>query len=201
MKKIISISLAVIGLGLGAFAFNSCEKDNPVTTAGRKGSSSAQETTKTCVHPLFQDKIVDVACADGHSCSGIGMYPANSRNRIRWRVSTQCSYSQNFTGTCYYNIYKYASTSGGYQFYNLIATFTCTNPNMWYASTLLTNSSTFIITVGDVSGTMPSSIKEDVSGYLWTTGGSPLSGYVDDWKFSTGTQAGTPCIRDRNDDL
>ncbi|WP_343605439.1 hypothetical protein [Fluviicola sp.] len=210
MKKAMYLPIAVAGLFLGAIVFNACQKETKETLISRTeeaGKKKPQANTKTCVHPIFYDKLVDTHCSDGHPCT-ISMIPTKNRNRVNWRVGTQCSSSQNYTYTSYYTLYKYAgpATTSGFSLYNRIATFNCTNPYMWYASSLLTNSSTFILIVSDLSTALPTSIHEQIStGYLYDTGGYFLSTYnyySDSWKFVTGTSAGTVnCINKEPIDL
>lgn len=197
MKKSLLLPLMALSLFLGALIFNACQKEkNNTVLSGKEGKgSTAQSGTKTCVHPIFYNKVVDASCSDGHPCI-ISSFPSTTRNRIKWRTGTQCNNTQNFTATAYYTLYKYAAPSGSYQQYNKVATFNCSNPNMWYAKTLLTNSTAFILIVSDLSSALPSSILQDGSGWLYTTGGSVLSSayyYSDYWSFTTGNGAGAAC--------
>jgi hypothetical protein len=202
MKKSLIFPVALSGLFLGVLTFNSCQKETKrAVSSPQEESESAHFTTKTCAHPIFQEQLVDASCDEGYSC-GLAMIPTKNRNRIRWRTATQCNLSQNYVGTSYYTLYKYAGAVPGnpsYNLYNQATTFNCTNANMWYASALLTNSSTFILIVSDASYALPSSIHEqNTTGYLYDTGGSLLSTYnyySDTWKFTTGSTAGTvSCI-------
>jgi hypothetical protein len=199
MKKSLFLPVALTSLFFAVFAFNACQKETKETlsSSGKGKDDPTQANTKTCVHPIFYNKVVDAYCSDGHSCSSAFIPPTN-RNRIKWRVGTQCNNTQNYTGTSYYTLYKYVSPVPGNTSYNLftsVATFNCTNPNMWYAKTLLTNSSDFILIISDLSTALPSSIHEQNStGYLYNTGGYFLftsNYYSDYWRFTTGATAGT----------
>lgn len=203
MKRALFLPAALLALFLGAMAFNACQKETKQTISSIKDGKGNpnQGNTKTCNHPVFYDQLVDASCDEGYSC-GIAMIPVKNKNRIRWRVGTQCNSTSNFVGTSYYTLYKYAGAVPGnpsYNLYNQISTFNCTYANMWYANSILTNSSTFILIVSDASYALPSSIHEQNStGYLYDTGGLPLGNYnyySDDWKFTTGSTAGTvSCI-------
>lgn len=195
------LPLVATGLILSAFIFHACQKETIESHTETRGKKKPQAGTKTCIHPIFYDKIVDTYCAEGYACA-IPYVPTTNRNRINWRTGTQCNMSDNFTGTSYYTLYKYSGTVTGnpsLNLYNRITTFNCTKPNMWYANSLLTNSSTFILIVSDLSTALPSSIHEQIStGYLYDTGGYLLptyNNYSDYWKFATGSTAGTTtCI-------
>jgi hypothetical protein len=182
MKKYLLLPLAVISLSAGSFIFNACQKEQRETQTKQKEKTPA--TPKTCARPIFADKVVDTHCSQGSPCS-LAMIPATNRNRIKWRVGTPCPGSPNWVGTTYYTLYKYNGTQ-----YDKVATFNCTNPNMWYASSVLTNTSTFIIVSNNFSTVFPATIVEDMYGYLYDTSGGPLS-YSDSWKFVTGNTAGT----------
>lgn len=182
MKKYLLLPLAVISLSMGALIFNACQKENGTTLTKQKEKNPY--TPKTCARPIFADKVVDAHCSQGYPC-GLATIPPANRNRIKWRVGTPCPGSPNWVGTTYYTLYKYNGSQ-----YNKVATFNCTNPNMWYASTVLTNTSTFIIVSNSSSTVFPATIVEDMFGYLYDTLGNPIS-CSDSWKFTTGNTAGT----------
>ncbi|WP_300665972.1 hypothetical protein [Fluviicola sp.] len=195
MKKSLLLPMAVMSLFLSAFVFNACQKETKETLVSRKEENRKEKppvSTKSCIRPIFEDKVANVHCSEGRTCGPLSSIPSTSRNRISWRVGTPCPGSPNFVGTTYYTIYKRSSTA--LTNYNQITTFSCTNASMWYASTLLSNSSTFIIVSNYLSTALPATIVEGAGGYLYDTLGNPLS-VSDLWKFSTGTTAGTsPCM-------
>ncbi|TSJ41880.1 hypothetical protein [Fluviicola chungangensis] len=189
MKRSLTLPMALIGLFLGVFAFNACQKETKETFSSVKNGKEdpAQVDTKTCVHPVFCNKQVDAACSDGYSCA-LAIFPSTNRNRIRWHVGTQCSCSQSYSSTVYYTLYKWTSSTPPQ--YTKVATFSCNNATMWYAKTLLTNSTVFNLLMNETSVIHPTTITEDSFGFLYDTGGTPLN-YNDNWKFTTGSTAGT----------
>lgn len=196
MKKSMYFSLAVASLFLGTLVFNACQKETKESLTSRSeeaGKKKPQANTKTCVHPTFRDKVVDTYCREGHSC-GIGSFPSTDRNRIQWRVGTQCGESEIYPSwTSYYTLYKRTTSTAPYQ-YSQVTTFNCTNSSMWYAKTVLSNSSTFVLIVSEESTALPATIQESASGGLLNTAGIPLetvNSYSDYWKFTTGSTAGT----------
>lgn len=194
MKRYLLLPLAVISLSIGALIINACQKETreSVLTSKKGKEKPSVSDTKTCVHPVFCNKQIDAHCSQGHGCL-LSVIPAKNMNRIRWTVGTQCSCSQSYSGTSYYTLYKRTSSTAPQ--YTRIATFNCTNSTMWYASSLLTNSSTFILLINETSAALPANIQEDALGYLYFTSGTPLTGYIDSWKFTTGNTAGTvTCI-------
>jgi len=193
MKRSLTLSVAAIALLLGVFGFYACQKETKETISSKKEGKDkpAPENTKTCVHPVFCDKQVDAACTDGYACA-LAVFPTTNRNRIRWHVGTQCGCSQSYSSTVYYTLYKWTSSTPPQ--YTKVATFSCNNATMWYAKTLLTNSTVFNLLMDETSITRPTNIVEDSFGYLYDTGGTPLS-CSDNWKFTTGATAGTiSCI-------
>ncbi len=193
MKRSLTLSVAVIALFLGVFAFNACQKETrgPLSSSKKEKGDPAPVNTKTCVHPIFCNKQVDAACTDGYACA-LAVFPTTNRNRIRWHVGTQCGCSQSYSSTVYYTLYKWTSNTPPQ--YTKVATFSCNNATMWYAKTLLTNSTVFNLLMDETSVTHPTNIMEDSFGFLYDTGGTPLS-CNDNWKFTTGATAGTvSCI-------
>lgn len=189
MKRSLFLPMAVISLLLAVIVFNACQKETKETlSSAKEGKGNPTHVdTKTCVHPVFCNKQVDASCIDGYSCV-LAMIPTTNRNRIRWHVGTQCGCSDNYSTTVYYTLYKWTSSTAPQ--YTKVATFSCNNATMWYAKTLLTNSSVFNLLIDETSITRPTSITEDAFGYLYDTGGTPIN-CNDNWKFTTGATAGT----------
>ncbi len=197
MKKYLLLPLAVISLSMGVLIIDSCQKETKetLTYQTKAGKKKPQDTPKTCARPIFADKVVDAHCSQGSACS-LATIPTKNRNRIKWRVGTPCPGSPNWVGTTYYTLYKYNGSQ-----YTKVASFNCTNANMWYASSILTNTSTFIIVSNNFSTVLPATIVEDMFGFLYDTSGNPLS-YSDSWNFTTGNTAGTiNCIEKEPQDL
>jgi hypothetical protein len=191
MKRSLTLPIAAIGLFLGVLVFNSCQKETKETSNLFKEESGKKKkppvSTKDCARPVFFNKSIDTHCSEGHSCS-MAIIPLKNKNRINWRVGTPCPGNPNYTGTTYYTLYKRNPLPA--TDYSKITTFSCTNATMWYANSLLTNSSTFILVSNNVSTALPTPIVEDIYGFLYDNLGNPLI-YSDSWKFATGTTAGT----------
>lgn len=195
MKKWLLFPALAGTLFIGLLTFNACQKEQISSPKEITAKGSETVPTKSCFHPVFYNKEVGSVCSDGFACS-MSSVPTSTRNRIKWRVGTQCNSTDNFVGTSYYTLYKKTGTSGSYETYSQITTFNCTVASMFYAKTILTNSSTFILIVSDSSSPLPSAINLGTDGILYNPGGGFLSAYYyysDFWKFSTGTGAGTPC--------
>lgn len=197
MKKHLLLPLAVISLSVGALIFNACQKETRETLTNQQEAGKKephQPIPKHCARPLLSDRSIDTHCSERSGC-GLAYIPAYNRNRISWRVGTPCPGSPNWVGTTYYTIYKFNWITGQY---NKLTSFSCTSANMWYANSVLSNSSTFIIISNNASTSFPVNIVEDTFGYLYDTVGNPLS-YSDSWKFATGTTAGTVKCIERDD--
>ncbi|MNV00576.1 hypothetical protein D3C71_907460 [compost metagenome] len=191
MKTKFVLPLAIFGLlSVVAIAFNSCQKEiNSSTRSEIKGKKKpADSNAKSCNYPTIENGIVGLGCSNGRSCS-TSMIAMSKRHEIYWNVGTQCSPNTPYSGTSNYGIYK--QTAAGV--YSKIDGFSCASTSGWYASALLTNSSTFILVIKDGPGAYPTTITEDASGYLYDSVGGYFY-HTDSWKFTTGTGAGTSCL-------
>lgn len=197
MKKSLFLPMAVISLFLEVIAFNACQKETAIPKEAAE-KKKTQASTKACTRPVFFNKSIDTHCSEGHSCSMV-IIPVKNKNRINWRVGTPCPGNPDYLGTTYYTLYKRSPAPA--TDYNKITTFNCTNATMWYANSLLTNSSTFILVSNNLSTSFPTTIVEDIYGVLYDNLGNLLT-YSDSWKFNTGTSAGTVnCINKEPIDL
>lgn len=195
MKTNFLSPFAIVSLFLMAFVFNSCKKEieaSSLNSERKESKKPSDENAKTCLYPTIESPNVGLHCSDGNGC-GMGMLTSTTRHRVTWTVGSDCSPSTPYPNIAHYAVYKQTGIAA----YSQIASFSCSSTAQWYASTLLTNGSTFIIVVKDSDSpasipSFPTTITEDSFGYLYNVGGASFY-YTDSWKFTTGTGAGASC--------
>ena len=162
-------------------------------------NEAGYEADFTCNYPRFKANTVTYKCQRGNTC-GTWLVTTARINAVSFGVGNNCmNNTYNFYGNpVYYTLYKYQSTTGGYEIYTKIHSFSCIQPSVVIARSDMTNNTKFALFVNQnqPSPANPTTVYRKISNnvYYATSTGTDLNKYPEDiWNFSTQNYAGSSC--------